>query len=81
MSPGSVTEKLFFFVAEYDFENRVSSGGGDHREGEDIEIVELTFDQAFVMAASGEILDSKTLILIQKLAALCESAGKLPAPV
>ncbi|MGA7392289.1 MAG: NUDIX domain-containing protein [Terrimicrobiaceae bacterium] len=79
MSPGSVTEKLFFFVAEYDFENRVSSGGGDHREGEDIEIVELTFDQAFVMAARGEILDAKTLILLQNFAASCESARKLPA--
>ena len=49
MSPGSVTEKLFFFVADYDYANRISPGGGDHAEGEDIEIVELTFDQAFAM--------------------------------
>lgn len=80
MSPGSVTEKLFFFVAEYRLDDRVSSGGGDHREGEDIEIVELTFDQAFAMIARGEIMDAKTLILLQNLAAACESAGKaLPA--
>jgi GDP-mannose pyrophosphatase NudK len=80
MSPGSVTERLFFFVAEYRLDDRVSSGGGDHREGEDIEIVELTFDQAFAMIARGEIMDAKTLILLQNLAAACESAGKaLPA--
>ena len=75
MSPGSVTEKLFFFVADYDFANRISPGGGDHAEGEDIEIVELTFDQAFVMMAKGEILDAKTLILLQRLALMC---GKSP---
>jgi nudix-type nucleoside diphosphatase (YffH/AdpP family) len=68
MSPGSVTEKLFFFLAEYDHLNRISSGGGDHREGEDIEIVELTFEQAFAMMNRGEILDAKTLILLQRLA-------------
>jgi GDP-mannose pyrophosphatase NudK len=79
MSPGSVTEKLFFFLAEYHSDARVSPGGGDHCEGEDIEIIELTFAQAFAMVANGEILDAKTLILLQKLAALCQSAGKLPA--
>ena len=68
MSPGSVTEKLFFYLAEYDHADRVSSGGGDHNEGEDIEIVELTFDQAFAMMNAGEIQDAKTLILLQKLA-------------
>jgi nudix-type nucleoside diphosphatase (YffH/AdpP family) len=76
MSPGSVTEKLFFFVAEYDFASRISPGGGDNAEGEDIEIVELTFDQAFAMMAEGEILDAKTLILLQRLALMC---GKSPA--
>jgi nudix-type nucleoside diphosphatase (YffH/AdpP family) len=68
MSPGSVTEKLFFFVAEYHHSNRVSSGGGDQTEGEDIEIVELSFDQAFSMMNRGEIFDAKTLILLQQLA-------------
>ena len=77
MSPGSVTEKLFFFIAEYDHANRVSLGGGDHSEGEDIEIVELTFDQAFAMMNNGEILDAKTLILLQRLAI---TSGKV-APV
>ena len=68
MSPGSVTEKLFFFIAEYDHSDRVSSGGGDHGEGEDIEIVELSFQEAFSMIDQGEILDAKTLILLQHLA-------------
>ena len=68
MSPGSVTEKLFFYLAEYDHSDRVSSGGGDQNEGEDIEIVELTFEQAFAMMNAGEIQDAKTLILLQNLA-------------
>ena len=68
MSPGSVTEKLFFYLAEYDHADRVSSGGGDQNEGEDIEIVEMTFDQVFAMMNAGEIQDAKTLILLQKLA-------------
>jgi GDP-mannose pyrophosphatase NudK len=68
MSPGSVTEKLFFFIAEYDDLHRVSSGGGDQAEGEDIEIVELSFHEAFSLIARGQILDAKTLILLQHLA-------------
>ena len=68
MSPGSVTEKLFFFIAEYDDGHRVSAGGGDQAEGEDIEIVELSFDEAFSLIDRGEILDAKTLILLQHLA-------------
>jgi nudix-type nucleoside diphosphatase (YffH/AdpP family) len=68
MSPGSVTEKLFFYLAEYDNSDRVSSGGGDQNEGEDIEIVELTFDRTFAMMNAGEIQDAKTLILLQRLA-------------
>ena len=68
MSPGSVTEKLFFFIAEYNHSERVSSGGGHQNEGEDIEIVELGFDEAFSMIDRGEILDAKTVILLQQLA-------------
>jgi GDP-mannose pyrophosphatase NudK len=44
MSPGSVTEKLFFYVAEYWHDQRAGAGGGHHSEGEDIEVVELPFD-------------------------------------
>jgi nudix-type nucleoside diphosphatase (YffH/AdpP family) len=79
MSPGSVTEKLFFFIAEYDHANRSSPGGGDHTEGEDIEIVELAFDQAFAMMTNGEILDAKTMILLQRLAIMCGKSPNLSA--
>ena len=68
MSPGSVTERLYFFVAEYDPTMRLSGGGGNEDEGEDIEVLELTIDHALDMIASGEIQDGKTIILLQYLA-------------
>jgi GDP-mannose pyrophosphatase NudK len=77
MSPGSVTERLFFFIAEYDHSERASSGGGDQAEGEDIEIVELSFHEAFSMIARGEILDAKTLILLQHLARTGDDTGRV----
>ncbi|GAB7128163.1 hypothetical protein JCM19000A_26700 [Silvimonas sp. JCM 19000] len=65
MSPGSVTEKLYFFVAEYESRHKVSSGGGLEGEGEDIEVLELRFDDALAMIADGRIVDGKTIILLQ----------------
>ena len=65
MSPGSVTEKLHFFVAEYDAGARISAGGGIAGEGEDIEVLELAFDQALAMVECGEITDGKTIMLLQ----------------
>jgi nudix-type nucleoside diphosphatase (YffH/AdpP family) len=65
MSPGSVTEKLYFFVAEYEPGHRTSKGGGDVTEGEDIELVEITLDNAMEMIESGEIQDGKTIMLLQ----------------
>jgi len=65
MSPGSVTERLHFFVAEYDPASRPGSGGGVAEEGEDIEVLELTMEQALAMMASGEIADGKTIMLLQ----------------
>jgi nudix-type nucleoside diphosphatase (YffH/AdpP family) len=65
MSPGSVTEKLYFFVAEYDAGARVSRGGGVADEGEDIEVLELPIDDALTMVARGEIMDGKTIMLLQ----------------
>jgi nudix-type nucleoside diphosphatase (YffH/AdpP family) len=65
MSPGSVTEKLYFFVAEYDAEARIGRGGGVADEGEDIEVLELPFDEAMEMIARGEIMDGKTMMLLQ----------------
>jgi nudix-type nucleoside diphosphatase (YffH/AdpP family) len=65
MSPGSVTEKLHFFVAEYDRSMRVGSGGGLADEGEDIEVMEPSIDEALAMIADGRIVDAKTIMLLQ----------------
>ena len=65
MSPGSVTEKLSLFLAEYDAGSKVSAGGGLEHEGEDIEVLELGIDEALAMIASGEIADAKTIMLLQ----------------
>lgn len=64
-SPGSATEILHFFVAEYSAEMKVSEGGGVESETEDIEVLELPFSDALKMIVSGEIVDMKTIILIQ----------------
>jgi nudix-type nucleoside diphosphatase (YffH/AdpP family) len=65
MSPGSLTEKLHFFVAEYQPEMRIGNGGGIASEGEDIEVLELPIDQAMNMIADGRIADAKTIMLLQ----------------
>lgn len=65
MSPGSVTEKLYFFVAEYQEASKKSEGGGEVGDGEDIEVLELGFDVALQMIESGEIADGKTIMLLQ----------------
>lgn len=68
MSPGSVTEKLYFFIAEYQDNNRQSDGGGLPEEGEDVEVLEMPFPQALAAIRSGEIIDGKTIMLLQHLA-------------
>jgi nudix-type nucleoside diphosphatase (YffH/AdpP family) len=68
MSPGAVTERLHLFVAEYDASLRIGAGGGLKAEGEDIEVLELGFDEALAMVASGAIQDAKTIILLQHAA-------------
>jgi nudix-type nucleoside diphosphatase (YffH/AdpP family) len=65
MSPGSVTEKLHFFVAEYEATMRVGDGGGLAEEGEDIEVLELPIDAALAMISDGRIADAKTIMLLQ----------------
>lgn len=65
MSPGSVTEKLHFFAAEYEDTDLVGAGGGLVDEGEDIARVELDFDEAMCQAEAGEIVDAKTLLLLR----------------
>ena len=65
MSPGSVTERVTFFVATYSHEQRVTAGGGLTDEGEDIEVLEMTLDEAMAMVERGEIDDGKTVLLLQ----------------
>jgi GDP-mannose pyrophosphatase NudK len=63
MSPGSVTEKLYFFVAEYSKEMKQNDGGGI--DGEDIDVLEMKFSEAWSMMEKGEIKDGKTIMLLQ----------------
>jgi nudix-type nucleoside diphosphatase (YffH/AdpP family) len=65
MSPGAVTEKLHFFVAEYEPSMRVGAGGGIADEGEEIEVLELSIDEALAMISDGRIVDAKTIMLLQ----------------
>jgi hypothetical protein len=65
MSPGSVTEKLHFFIAEYDDTSSKTEGGGDALHGEGIEVLELALDDALQIIERGEIQDGKTIMLLQ----------------
>lgn len=67
MSPGSVTEILYFFIAEYSQAMKVGEGGGVQEEQENIEVLEILFSDAYKMIASGEIRDAKTIMLLQYL--------------
>ncbi|WP_420400159.1 NUDIX domain-containing protein [Flagellimonas sp.] len=65
MSPGSVTEILYFFIGQYHEEMKVGEGGGAEDETENIEVLEMTFKQALEMMGTGEIRDAKTIMLLQ----------------
>lgn len=77
MSPGSVTEKLYFFIAEYTADDRCGEGGGLAAEGEDIEVLEWPLTQALQAIRDGIIVDAKTIMLLQHLAL---NVGTLLAP-
>ncbi|MDQ9418618.1 NUDIX domain-containing protein, partial [Serratia marcescens] len=68
MSPGSVTEKLHFFVGEYQADDRINEGGGVAAEGEDLEVLELPLAQALQAIRQGTIVDAKTIMLLQFVA-------------
>jgi len=65
MSPGSVTEILYFFIAEYSEDMKVHDGGGVEHEEENIEVLEISVQKAMDMIESGEIKDAKTIMLLQ----------------
>jgi nudix-type nucleoside diphosphatase (YffH/AdpP family) len=67
MSPGSVTERLFFYLGAYTAADRTGAGGGLLTDGEDIGVVELRFAEALAMIRRGEIVDGKTIMLLQHL--------------
>lgn len=83
MSPGSVTETVACFTAFYTPADRVSAGGGDINEGEDIEVLELPIQEAMHMVESGEIVDAKTIMLLQHavLAQLASRSGGGQSPL
>ena len=65
MSPGAVTEILHLFVGEYNEIMKVSEGGGLEHEQENIEVLEMSYNEAYSLIASGEIKDAKTILLLQ----------------
>jgi nudix-type nucleoside diphosphatase (YffH/AdpP family) len=65
MSPGAVTEILYLFVGEYDQSMKVSDGGGVEHEQENIDVLEMSYDEAYAMIESGKITDAKTIMLLQ----------------
>ena len=65
MSPGAVTEQLFMYVAPYTEVMKVNEGGGLETEGEEIEVLEMSFEKALNMLEKGEIKDAKTIMLLQ----------------
>lgn len=65
MTPGAVTEKLYYFIAEYTDDMKVNAGGGLDEEQEDIEVLEMPFSEAVKLLNNGEIKDAKTILLLQ----------------
>jgi nudix-type nucleoside diphosphatase (YffH/AdpP family) len=68
MSPGSFTEQLHFFTAPYTPADKKEAGGGKKEEGEAIDLMEMRFEDAMEMLRRGEIIDAKTVILLQHAA-------------
>ena len=65
MSPGAVTEIIHFFTGQYSPDMKISEGGGLDSEGENIEVLEMSFADAYDMIKSGAIKDAKTIMLMQ----------------
>jgi nudix-type nucleoside diphosphatase (YffH/AdpP family) len=65
VSPGAVKERVSLFLADYDSTLPRAKGGGHEHEGEDIIVLEMTLDEALAMIAKGEIVDMKTIALLQ----------------
>ena len=66
-SPGAISESIWLFLAEYSAADRIGKGGGKHGEDEDIEVLEMSFDDAMRLVSGNDIADAKTIILLQHL--------------
>lgn len=64
-TPGAVTERIYYFIAEYNDGMKISEGGGLEEEHEEIEVLEINFETAMEMVLKGEINDAKTVVLLQ----------------
>jgi GDP-mannose pyrophosphatase NudK len=80
VSPAAVMEKISFFTCAYSPADKVSDGGGLKEEGEDIEVVEVTLEKATAMIATGEIVDAKTVVLIQYLSSRVQAPNRGQTP-
>ena len=67
LSPGIVKEKVHLFIAEYNESNKLQKGGGVYSEDEEIEVLEIDFKEAIQMIEKEEIVDARTIILLQYL--------------
>ena len=66
-SPGAITEKIYYFIAEYNHTMKVNEGGGLFSEDEELEVLEFDFNLALKMINNGKIIDVKTILLLQYL--------------
>ncbi len=80
VTPGSVSERIWCFTAGYTEADRISQGGGAEAEGEDIEVLEMTLDEAFAATRDGRILDAKTIMLVQHLVIETRGLARGPEP-
>lgn len=67
-SPGASSETVHLFMGQAD----LSAAGGTHglaEEGEDIRVLVVGIDEALAMLAEGRIVNAKTIIALQWLAA------------
>src|SRR5215211_4057900 len=76
VSPAAVMEKIVFFTCAYSPADKVSEGGGLKEEGEDIDVVETTLEEAAAMIETGEIVDAKTVVLVQYLSHRTQDADR-----
>lgn len=67
LSPGLVREQVHLYVAKYDEESKLDTGGGLASENEEITVLEISFDDALQMIENEEIIDARTIMLLYHL--------------